>query len=81
MTILERELGDAGFVVLAEGFRRSCGRIVPSSRARAADLDRDCARAHAQNHRRVLGDLFQLVVKRALKDADVKDSLAQGDWR
>ena len=49
-------------------------------RARAADLDRDCARAHAQNHRRLLGDLFQLVVKRALKAADVKDSLAQGDW-
>jgi hypothetical protein len=37
VTILERELGDAGFVELAEGFRRSCGALF-HRRARAREI-------------------------------------------
>jgi len=41
--IFERELGDAGFIELAEAFGDHAGRTVPLWRAREADRGQACA--------------------------------------
>ena len=49
VAILERELGNAGFIKVAEAFGEHACRIVPLWRVPAADRDSDCVRIRVRS--------------------------------